>query len=365
LAMEPPQRLDAENIAKEKCRLLRAVRTLGLEDCFLGQFGAGCRIDEDGEKHVEAGYLDDSTVPAGSCCPTFAAVVLSVDNERWKGVPFLMRAGKGLNERLAEVLITFKRQDYNSLVPSEPNQLVLRIQPNEGIFFKCINKRPGWKQTNTAPVQMDMSYDRAFPGSYNAGAYERMLLNASAGDQSLFVGSDELVEAWRIFTPLLDEIDETRPQPVRYPFGARAPDGFNQFARAHGVVCDEASEYYYLPKFIRGIPVLVEETDGVWRADNSKLGSHNGGLCFRKSPDMSDRAQEDFLLIYGTTTNGIDVGNDWVKVSYHAPIDTGNVFGSRRADTHRPRSPTGWRPDSTLRLARSRSPTARVAGAGA
>jgi len=356
LAMEPPKRMDAEHIAEEKCRLLRAVRTLELEDCFLGQFGAGKRKDENGDMHAEPGYLEDSTVPAGSKCPTFAAVALTVENERWRGVPFLIRAGKGLNERLTEVLITFKRQDYNSLVPSEPNQLVFRIQPDEGIFFKCINKRPGWKQTNTAPVQMDMSYDRAFPGSYNAGAYERMLLNASAGDQSLFVGSEELVEAWRIFTPLLDEIDAKQPQPVCYPFGVRAPEGFAQFARARGIVCDEASEYYYLPKFIRGIPVLVQEAEDTWRADNSKLGSHNGGLCFRKSPDMADRAQEDFLLMYGTTTKGIDVGNDWVRVSYETPIATGNVFGSLRVDTHLARSPSGWRPGPPEDNRRRQSP---------
>lgn len=188
-----------------------------------------------------------------------------------------------------------------------------------------------------------------FPGSYNAGAYERMLLNASTGDQSLFVGSEELVEAWRIFTPLLDEIDAKQPQPVCYPFGVRAPDGFAQFARARGVVCDEASEYYYLPKFIRGIPVLVQEGEDSWRADNSKLGSHNGGLCFRRSADMADRAQEDFLLMYGTTTKGIDVGNDWVKVPYEAPIVTGNAFGSLRMEAHRSRSPSRWRPENAVR----------------
>jgi glucose-6-phosphate 1-dehydrogenase len=337
LAMEPPERLDAEHIATEKCRILRDIRTLGLEDCFLGQFGAGCRA-ENGVSHAEPGYLEDSTVPEGSKCPTFAAVVLNIDNERWRGVPFLMRAGKGLNERLAEVVITFKRQSYNSLVPSEPNQLVLRIQPDEGIFIKCINKRPGWKQTNTAPVQLDMSYDRVFPGSYVAGAYERMLLNASAGEQSLFVGSEELVEAWRIFTPLLDEIDAKAPQPVCYPFGARAPEGFGKFVTARGVVCDEATEYYYLPKFIRGIPVLVQEAPGIWRADNSKLGSHNGGLCFRKTPDMSDRAQEDFLLKYGTTTKGIDVGNDWVKCPAQAPAP--REFAPRQRPE---RSPSGRR----------------------
>mmetsp|Transcript_46756 Transcript_46756/g.134668 ORF Transcript_46756/g.134668 Transcript_46756/m.134668 type:complete len:339 (-) Transcript_46756:40-1056(-) len=232
LAMEPPERLEAECIAKEKLALLSATSTLDMKDCFLGQYTAAAG---------EPGYLDDQTVPAGSRCPTFAALVLRVDNDRWRGVPFLLRAGKGLDERLAEVRVTFKKKGYNTLLPGEPNELVLRIQPDEGIYVKCINKRPGWNHDQMAPVQLKMSYRHSFPGSYVAGAYERMLLNASKGDQSLFVGSTELVEAWRIFTPLLDEIDRSRPQPVPYPFGSAAPDGVVEFARRHDVVLDALS----------------------------------------------------------------------------------------------------------------------------
>jgi len=317
LAMEPPECLEAKHIATEKCRLLQAIPTLELKDCFLGQFGAGTR-EENGAVHSEPGYLEDTTVPPGSRCPTFAAVVMHVENERWHGVPFMMRAGKALNERLAEVRITFRRQFYNSLVPGEPNQLVLRIQPDEEIFFKCTNKRPGWKQNNTAPVHLDMNYKRAFPGSYVAGAYERMLLNAASGDQSLFVGSEELVEAWRIFTPLLDEIDAKQPQPVCYPFGVKAPDGFDKFASERGIACEDAGGHFYLPKFIRGIEVLIPEGNNVWRADNSKLGSHNGGLAYRKSAVFEDVVGHDRYLTYGERIQGIDVGNNFVKCNVHA-----------------------------------------------
>jgi len=120
-------------------------------------------------------------------------------------------------------------------MPGEPNELVLRIQPDEGIYLKCINKQPGWQQDKVAPVELKMNYQQAFPGTYVAGAYERMLLNAARGDQSLFVGSEELVEAWRIFTPLLDEIDQLKPSPVLYPFGSKWPAGLEQFAFRHGV----------------------------------------------------------------------------------------------------------------------------------
>merc|ERR1719217_499108 len=148
--MEPPKRLDAHNICKEKRRLLQATRTLELDDCMLGQFTGSTFTKSDGTTQSEPGYLDDKTVPAESRCPTFAAVVLSVDNERWQGVPFLMRAGKGLDESLAEVRVTFRRKAYNELVPSQPNELVLRIQPDPSIYLNTTIKRPGWAQDKVA-----------------------------------------------------------------------------------------------------------------------------------------------------------------------------------------------------------------------
>merc|ERR1719242_142796 len=120
------------------------MHTLKMQDCFLGQYTAST------SEPVEPGYLDDTSVPAGSRCPTYAAVALKVENERWSGVPFLLRAGKALDERLAEVRITFKKKCYNALMPGEPNELVLRIQPDEGIYLKCINKQPGWQQDKVA-----------------------------------------------------------------------------------------------------------------------------------------------------------------------------------------------------------------------
>jgi len=271
VAMEPPECVDAKHIAMEKCRLLQNIRTLELKDCFLGQFGAGTR-EENGVLHSEPGYLEDNTVPPGSRCPTFAAVVLHVENERWRGVPFLMHAGKGLDERLVEVRITFKQQLCNSLVPGESKPLVIRIQPDVEIF-KCDDERLGWKQDSNAPVHLDMNQERSFPGGCVPGAYERMLLNAASGDQSLFVGSEELVEAWRIFTPLLDEIDAKQPQSVCYPFGVRTPEGFDTFASKHGVVCKDAGGGYHLPMVTRGIAELIPQGEKVWHTNRTALGA--------------------------------------------------------------------------------------------
>eukprot|EP00930_Biecheleria_cincta_P046416 TRINITY_DN32001_c0_g1_i1.p1 TRINITY_DN32001_c0_g1~~TRINITY_DN32001_c0_g1_i1.p1 ORF type:complete len:660 (+),score=126.37 TRINITY_DN32001_c0_g1_i1:44-1981(+) len=235
LAMDPPEVLDAEHIAKRKIELLRATRTIEMKDCFLGQFTAHSWKTKNGKQRTEPGYLDDSTVPAGSICPTYAALVLNVNNERWRGVPFFMRAGKGLDERRAEIRITFKEQSYNGLVAGEANELVLQIQPHEAIYWKSMNKVPGWERCHADPVVCTMNYQDNFPCSYVADAYERVFLNAAKGDRSLFVGSGELSEAWRIFTPLLDEIDSVKPQPVLYPFGACYPEGLLKFAEDRGV----------------------------------------------------------------------------------------------------------------------------------
>lgn len=243
LAMEPPSALDRESVAVEKVKLLKAMKTIKMEDCFLGQFGKNAWMHK-GERHEEPGYLDDPTVPPGSTCPTYAAVSLEIDNDRWRGVPFMMRAGKGLDERMAEVRITFKTKAFNSLVPGGANELVMRIQPEEAIYLKCMNKMPGWHQDISVPIVLDMTYSSAFPGNYVADAYERMFLNTFKGDGSLFVGSDELTEAWRVFTPLLKEIDEKKPQPVIYPFGVNFPKGMRDFMKKRGMVAQGNWEEY-------------------------------------------------------------------------------------------------------------------------
>lgn len=239
LAMEPPASMSTSDLIKSKEDLLKSVKTLNwdTEKCFLGQF-TGNTWKIGGKEHTEPGYLEDPTVPEGSLCPTFASVLLEVDNKRWSGVPFLMKAGKGLDERMAEVRIKFKPQAYNGLmhggdaVPG--NELVIRIQPNEALYFKTFSKLPGLDQV-VKPTVMDMQWESEFPGAYVADAYERMLLNAAKGDGSLFVSEAELVQAWRIFTPLLHQIDEQKPAPVSYPFGSLHPAGYAAWSAKRGV----------------------------------------------------------------------------------------------------------------------------------
>uniref|UniRef100_A0A7S2NSK0 glucose-6-phosphate dehydrogenase (NADP(+)) n=1 Tax=Haptolina brevifila TaxID=156173 RepID=A0A7S2NSK0_9EUKA len=227
-AMEIPATMSAEDILRAKVELLEAVETLSLDDAFLGQFTAS-------PSGNEPGYIDDPTVPAGSRCPTFASIVLHVNSKRWRGVPFVMRAGKGLDERLCEVRMRMKPRGQARRVAlgakadgSDANELVMRIQPDEALYMNMLCKEPGLGQ-KVAPTRMDMTYAEQFKGSYAGDAYERMFLNAVRGDQSLFVSAAELTEAWRIFTPLLHAIDERQPQPVLYPFGVESPAGYKEW----------------------------------------------------------------------------------------------------------------------------------------
>jgi len=229
LAMEPPTSMTGDAITEAKVALLSKVATLSLDETqvFLGQFG----------RHGnEGGYHDDDTVPAGSRCATFASLVLQVDTPRWRGVPFLFTAGKGMDERVCELRVRFKRLPTNTMMGVDSqNELVMRVQPDESIYMITSAKEPGiTAEQLRKPVVMDMSYATQFKGAYVGDAYERMFLNAARGDQALFVSAAELVEAWRIFTPLLHQIDEQRPQPTLHAFGS-LPAGYVDWAKQRGI----------------------------------------------------------------------------------------------------------------------------------
>jgi glucose-6-phosphate 1-dehydrogenase len=245
VAMEFPMGKDSASIAAAKVKLLEKVQTLHYSPAkaFLGQFAANRWTERSsGTQRTEPGYLDDPTVPEGSRCPTFASVVLEVDNDRWRGVPFLMQAGKGLDERKAEVRVRFKPDPRTqALFGSLPgNELVMRIQPNEACYLTTYSKEPGLGDTLKS-TKMEMAWATEFPGAYVGDAYEKMLLSAAKGDGRSFVGEQELVQAWRIFTPLLHEIDAMKPMPTSYPFNSEFPPGFEAWSATHGVAVGDAA----------------------------------------------------------------------------------------------------------------------------
>lgn len=198
VAMEPPVSLAAEAIRDEKVKLLQSLRPMSPEDVALhvvrGQYFAGV---VDGV--VQPGYRQEAKVRPDSNVETFVAMRLLIDNWRWSGVPFYLRTGKCLPESASEVRIQF-RPTPNVLFAAQcgmklgQNTLTLRLQPNEGITMRINGKVPG-NSVEVRPVRMDFSYDTEF-GAYTPEAYERLLLEAIAGDATLFIRRDEVETAW-------------------------------------------------------------------------------------------------------------------------------------------------------------------------
>jgi len=233
VAMEKPVSTSPDDIRDEKVKVLKAVSVLKLADVVLGQYVG----DPEGpNEDSKIGYLDDKTVPAGSNCPTFAAAVLKIKNERWDGVPFIMKCGKALNERKAEVRIQYKDVPGDIFNGSTVrNELVIRVQPNESVYVKVMNKTPGMS-FNLQETELDLTYSSRHKDAKLPEAYERLILDAFVGSQMHFVRSDELAEAWRIFTPLLHTIEQDKPDPIKYKYGSRGPVEADQLAQANNFV---------------------------------------------------------------------------------------------------------------------------------
>ncbi|KAJ1835339.1 Glucose-6-phosphate 1-dehydrogenase [Coemansia sp. RSA 2706] len=240
VAMHPPKSLRSEDIRDRKTEVLRRILPIQLEDTLLGQYVA----TRDGAK---PGYKDDSTVPAGSLTPTFAQCVLHVDNERWRGVPWVMKAGKALDEAKMTIRIQFKDMP-NAVFPNlARNELVLQVSPKESVYIKTIVKEPGLS-TNLAMSELDLSYHKRYQDVKIPDAYATLILDVLNGDHSNFVRSDELDEAWRIFTPLLHQIDSDQVVPLPYEYGSRGPKGVDEFATERAGYKLSSREYHWQPR---------------------------------------------------------------------------------------------------------------------
>ncbi|KAM0790120.1 hypothetical protein ACM66B_005445 [Microbotryomycetes sp. NB124-2] len=228
LTMERPVSFSSEDIRDEKVKVLRYIPPLKFEESLLGQYvGAETK---DGKK---PGYLEDETVPKGSICPTFAACVVHINSPRWEGVPFILKAGKALNEQKTEIRIQYKDVTQGIFAEITRNELVIRVQPNEAVYLKMNSKAPGLAM-RTVPTEMDLTYKRRFSDLKIPEAYEALILDAIKGDHSNFVRDDELDIAWKIFTPLLHHIDNNKPKPEPYEYGTRGPSGLDDFVTKHG-----------------------------------------------------------------------------------------------------------------------------------
>lgn len=204
VAMEPPNNLNAASIRNEKVKVMESIRPFKQSELetniIRGQYSSGYSNN----KHV-VGYREEKDVNPESVVETFVALELFIDNWRWAGVPFFLRAGKRLPKRSTEIAIIFKKapafiQQFEERTIA--NVLVIRIQPDEGISLKFNCKVPGLNAP-LQPVKMDFLYGTYF-GSTPPEAYERLLCDCMSGDNTLFASIDEVLASWRLFSPVLD-----------------------------------------------------------------------------------------------------------------------------------------------------------------
>jgi glucose-6-phosphate 1-dehydrogenase len=215
VAMESPHRYSADTLRNEKLKVLDSIRIPTKDEAAksvaVGQY---------------AGYRNEQGVPADSRTPTYAAIRLSLDNARWKNVPFYVRSGKGLKNRYSEVVIQFRCPPHLMfpLPPGEVldcNRMKIVLQPNEEITLNFQTKVPEVDGVGLRPRDLTFNYREAYKTSALPEAYERLLLDAIQGDASLFIRSDEIERAWEIMDPILDATASI--QPDEYAIGSQGP----------------------------------------------------------------------------------------------------------------------------------------------
>ena len=226
VAMEPPASFAADAVRREKIKLWSSIKPINIFDCVRGQYGPGIVDDQ-----MVKGYREEDRVDPKSQTETYAALRLEIDNWRWAGVPFYLRAGKRLASRATEITVQFKQPPMllfgaNMRGPCadiQPNRITMRIQPDEGISLRFGAKVPG-PQMAVCPVIMDFSYTQAF-GASSANGYERLLLDAMLGDATLFAHREGVETTWALYTPVLDAWAKKYPQTFpNYAAGTWGPE---------------------------------------------------------------------------------------------------------------------------------------------
>ena len=238
-AMEVPTSFDADAVRSEKVKVMDSLRPftpdMALHDTVRGQYEAGNL----GDKAVP-GYREEPDVDPQSDTETFVALKMQIDNWRWAGVPFYVRTGKRLRRRMSEIAIQFKRAPIavfrdTPIEDTTPNQLVLRIQPNEGISLQFGAKIPG-PELEIGGVKMDFQYKDYF-NSEPATGYETLILDCMIGDPTLFQRADNVESGWRAVQPILDAWAERRPRGFpNYEAGSQGPRSADELLARDGRV---------------------------------------------------------------------------------------------------------------------------------
>ena len=227
VAMDPPVNLDADSIRDEKVKVLKSLRPIQLESVHettvRGQYESGFIH---GSKVT--GYVNEQGSNPQSETETFVALKVDIDNWRWAGVPFYLRSGKRMPQKVSEIVVYFKNPPHNLYKDSyrklPENKLTIRLQPDEGIDIQMLNKQPGLSpETRLQAAKLDLNFSETFNTKRVADAYERLLLEAMQGNQSLFVRRDEIEQAWAWVDGIIDAWQKSDEQPKLYPAGSWGP----------------------------------------------------------------------------------------------------------------------------------------------
>ncbi|TRY63416.1 hypothetical protein TCAL_02648 [Tigriopus californicus] len=228
VAMEIPCGCSQESAIIEKSKLLEAISPIDPDEVVLGQYI--------GNSDREDGYLDDPTVPDDSLTPTFATIVFHINNDRWKGVPFIMTAGKALNETKDEIRIQFKSSLMEDIgLDLKRNELVFQIKPVENVAMNVIINEPGLSP-RLIEDRLSLDLRKHFSNHRFPDAYENLFAHLLGDGQSIgsFVGAEELRISWEIFSPLLEKIESEQWKPIPYKFGSSGPVKAGQLIQAKG-----------------------------------------------------------------------------------------------------------------------------------
>lgn len=238
LTMERPVSFDPEAVRDEKVKVLKAF-CLDNSNILIGQY---CK-SEDGKK---PGYLDDETVKGDSKSVTYAALGIQIDNERWDGVPIVLRAGKALDQSKVEIRIQFKQVAKGIFKEIQRNELVIRIQPDEAVYMKINSKIPGIS-TESSLTELDLTYSSRYSKDFwIPEAYEALIRDCYLGRHANFVRDDELDVSWKLFTPLLEYIESDQAPPLEiYPYGSKGPKSLKQYLAKNGYVFDHEGTYQW------------------------------------------------------------------------------------------------------------------------
>ncbi|SCM04297.1 glucose-6-phosphate dehydrogenase-6-phosphogluconolactonase, putative [Plasmodium chabaudi chabaudi] len=230
ITMEHPTDLNDKSIQNEKIKILKSIASIKLEDTVIGQYIKSNNDDTNNSENgnidkskINHSYLDDPHVDPNSITPTFCACVLYINSVNWHGVPIIFKTGKALNNDICEIKIQFHNIMGSSDESMYNNEFVIILQPVEGIYLKLMIKKMGSEEMEEVQLNLSLNENNNNNKPYVPEAYETLLLECYKGYKRKFISDEELYESWRIFTPLLNELQEKNIKPLSYPFGSSGP----------------------------------------------------------------------------------------------------------------------------------------------